>query len=131
MPAFALEQKVNKYTLEWDYARDGGAVGDIAFRGPQIPSGFRVTSAFVECLTSLTCGDDGTVSIKMNAGEDLLADSAYSGYTADTCTAGVPVMTAASSVKATADRTVYLTVAGHALTAGKIRLVLYGYHTSK
>lgn len=130
MPAFGLEGPLTSYALEYDFTRDGGAVGDIAFRGPQIPSGFRVTSAFLETITGFTGGSNATIAIKLNSANDILSEVVLTNFAAAGCDAGVPVGTASTSVVATADRTVYLTVGTAALTAGKMRVVFYGYHTT-
>lgn len=131
MPSYGLDQCVDMYMQEWDFARDGGGIGNIAFRGPQIPSGFRITSTFIEVLTGVTGGANAEIAITMNSAGDLKASAVLTAYASAGVVAGIPVGTAASSVKATADRTIYLTVSVAALTAGKIRLVHYGYHTSK
>lgn len=131
MPASALDDYVNMYVLSWDFARDGGAIGDIAFRGPQIPSGFRITSAFLETITGLTGGSNATIAIKLNAANDILSEVVLTNFAAAGVDPGIPVGTAATAVKATANRTVYLTVGTAALTAGKMRVVFYGYHTEK
>ncbi len=131
MPAFGLEQSVDMYMFEYDFSRDGGAVGDIAFRGPQVPNGFRVTSAFLETLTGFTSSGSATIAIKLNTANDILSEVGLTNFAAAGVKAGIPVGTAATAVKATADRTLYLTVGTAALTAGKMRVVFYGYHTSK
>lgn len=131
MPAFGLDQSVNMYMFEYDFTRDGGVVGDIAFRGPKIPTGFRVTSAFLETLTGFTSGGAATIAVKLNAANDILSEVVLTNFAAAGVDAGIPVGTAASSVKATANQTLYLTVGTAALTAGKMRVVFYGYHTDK
>lgn len=131
MSAFGLDQKVEMYMFEYDFARDGGAIGDIAFRGGQVPNGFRVTSAFLETLTGFTGGANATIAIKLNAANDILSEVVLTNFAAAGVDPGIPVGTAATSVKATANRTLYLTVGTAALTAGKMRVVFYGYHTDK
>lgn len=131
MPAFGLDQHVEMIMQEYDFARDGGAIGDIPLRGPKVPNGFRVTSTFIETLTGITSGGLATIALKMNADGDLLADAAIAGFAAAGVDAGIPVGTAATAVKATDNRTIYLQVKVADLTAGKLRVVHYGYHTSK
>jgi hypothetical protein len=131
MPASALEGSVDKYVQEWDFARDGGAIGAIDFRGPKIPNGFRITSTFIEVLTGLTGGTNAEIAISMNTAGDLKASAVLTAYASAGVVAGIPVGTAATAVKATANRTITLNVTVAALTAGKLRLVHYGYHTSK
>lgn len=131
MPAFGLEGSVDMYMVEYDFARDGGAVGAIACRGPQIPSGFRITSAFLETLTGFAGGESATIAIHVEGANDILSQVVLTNFAAAGVDAGVPVGTATTSVKTTADRIVYLTVGTAALTAGKMRIVFYGYHTSK
>jgi hypothetical protein len=131
MSASELEGVVDKVVQEWDFARDGGAVGSIPFRGPKIPNGFRVTNTFIEVLTGVTGGTSAEIGISMNTTGDLKASAVLTAYASAGVVAGIPVGTAATAVKATAARTPTLDVTVAALTAGKIRLVHYGYHTSK
>lgn len=129
MPATALEGFLEKIELYYDFARDGGAVGAIAFRGPQVRRGFRITHAYLETITGFT-GSSSTIAIHAEGANDILSAVVLTNFAAAGVDAGIQDGTAANSLKVTADRTVYLTVAVGALTAGKMKLVLCGYHTT-
>jgi hypothetical protein len=129
MPAYGLEGSVDMYMVEWDFARDGGGVGAIAFRGPQLPKGFRITSTFLETLTGIAGGGSATIAIHAVSANDILSQVVLTNFAAAGCDAGIQVGVAANSLLMTADSTVYLTVGTAALTAGKMRVVFYGYHT--
>ena len=105
----------------YEFALDGGAVGDIALRGaPVIPSGAVIINALIYVDTVPTSGGAATIAIKTEGAADINAADAISGapwsstgakrgdFDADTA----PILT-------TAARTITATVATAALTAGK------------
>lgn len=114
---------------EYDFAVDGGAVSTITLRGDNsIPAGAYILGGFIEVLTAVTSGGSATVAVNSEAAGDLLAAAAVSG--APWSTTGrksvAPVFTGASSLKTTAVRSLAITIATAALTAGRFRVaVLY------
>jgi hypothetical protein len=112
----------------YDFAVDGGAVGDIDLtKSAVIPAGAVVLGGFVEVDTVPTSGGAATLAVKVEGAGDIVAAAAISG--APWSTTGrknvVPAFTGATSVKATAARKVQATVAVAALTAGVIDVVLF------
>lgn len=105
----------------YDFAVDGGAVGDIALRGDSvIPSGAIITDVLIHVDTALTSGGSATVAIKSEGAADLNAADAISGAPWSTTGAKRGDLTATTApVKTTAARTVTATVGTAALTAGK------------
>lgn len=104
----------------YDFATDGGAVGDITLRGDTIPSGAIITDVLIHVDTALTSGGAATVAIKAESAADLNAADAISGAPWSTTGAKRGDLTATTApVKTTAARAITATVATAALTAGK------------
>lgn len=112
----------------YDFAVDGGAVGDIDLTAvAQIPANAVVLGGFVEVDTVPTSGGAATVAVKVEGAGDLVAAAAISG--APWSTTGrksiIPVFTGATTVKTTAARKLVATVATAALTAGVFDVVVF------
>jgi hypothetical protein len=110
----------------YDFATDGGAIGDIALRGEAIPSGAIITDALLLIDTVPTSGGAATVAVKVEGAADIQAAAAISGSpwsaaTAKRCSA---VTATAAPVVTTAARQPTITVAAATLTAGKFKLIL-------
>lgn len=111
----------------YDFAVDGGAVGDIDLtKTAAIPANSVILGGFVEVDVVPTSGGAATIAIKVEGAADIVAAAAISG--APWSTTGrksvVPVFTGATSVKTTAARKIQATVATAALTAGTFDVVL-------
>lgn len=105
----------------YDFSVLGGAIGsyDLLASTDVIPNKAVVTNVYFDILTAFTStGGTGTIALGLNTTIDLLA-----AVDADTLStglnAGIPVGTAATMKKATADRNLVLTIATAAITAGK------------
>jgi hypothetical protein len=120
---------------EYDFAVDGGAVSTITLRsapgdsnGGEIPNGAIILGGYIEVDTIVTSasGNTGTIAVNSEGAADLLAAAVTSGapWSATGRKAIIPVMTVATSVKTTARRSLAITVAVAALTAGKFRVVV-------
>ena len=112
----------------YDFAVDGGTVGDITLRGDTIPSGAIITDVLIRVDTVLTSGGAATVALKAESAADLNAADAISGAPWSTTGAKRGDLTATTApVLTTAARAIVATVATAALTAGKFR-VFVTYH---
>jgi hypothetical protein len=112
----------------YDFAVDGGAVGDIDLTlDAQIPANAIVLGGFVEVDTAPTSGGSATVAVKVEGAADIVAAAAIGG--APWSTTGrksvIPVFTGATTVKTTTARKIQATVATAALTAGVFDVVLF------
>jgi hypothetical protein len=112
----------------YDFAVDGGAVGDIDLTlDAQIPANAIVLGGFVEVDTAPTSGGAGTVAVKVEGAADIVAAAAVSG--APWSTTGrksvIPVFTGTTTVKTSTARKIQATVATAALTAGVFDVVLF------
>jgi hypothetical protein len=120
---------------EYDFAVDGGAISTITLRQgggtlPNvIPAGSIILGGWIEVDTLVTTasGNTGTVAVNSEGAGDLLAAAITSG--APWSTTGrksiIPVSTGATTVKTTVSRSLAITVATAAITAGKFRVVVY------
>jgi hypothetical protein len=110
---------------EYDFAKDGGAVGDIVLRGNVLPAGALITNGWVEVETALAGGATSTVALKVVSAADLMAAMGVGNFAANV---QLPVGVAGPIGKTlgplAAYKTPTLTVAAAALTAGKFTLAL-------
>ena len=117
-----------KIPFLYDFATHGGAVGDISL-GIVVPAGFVIFDGYYDVLTAVTGGAGATIALKANSAGDLLAAELLATAGTTGLHAIVPVGTAATAVKATAARTLTLTVAVNALTAGRVAGCLFGHQS--
>lgn len=109
----------------YDFATDGGAVGDITLRGDTIPSGAVILDAYIKVSTALTSGGAATVAIKTESAADINAADAISGAPWSTTGTKRGDFTATTApVTTTAARSIVATVATAALTAGVFTVVV-------
>lgn len=133
------QKKVVRCT--YDFAQVGGAIaainmrastllpGEVTLQPCRLPKGALITAAYMDTITTLTSGGSATVAISSGeAAGDLLAALAYTDgkFTgaASHPAAMIPVGTAATAFKLTADRIPTVTVAVATLTAGKFYVII-------
>lgn len=122
----ALENFKQVGMWEYDFAKDGGAVGDITLRGPKLPVGAIIYGpGKIKVYTAVTSDGSATVALKITTAEDVLAATAKATLSANALLDAVTDGTAANAVTvATAAKGVTATVAEAALTAGKFVVAL-------
>lgn len=107
----------------YDFAKLGGAQTTLTLKGDNgqpvvLPNKALIVGCFIDVQTPLTTGSAATMSISTGqTGADLKPLTAAASYTG--IVACVPVGTAATAIKLTADRTMTVTVAVGTITAGK------------
>lgn len=123
-------KKENVMRATYDFAVLGGAVGAVTLRdavtggSAVLPKGALVRDCVIDVVTAPTSGGSATIALGTGqATTDLKAATAIATYTA--LLACVPVGTAATAIKLTADRTMSATIATAALTAGKFYVVVH------
>lgn len=110
---------------EYDFAVDGGAIGDITLRGDKLPSGAIIVDALLHVETPLNSGGAATVALKSEGAADLNNADAFGGAPWSTAGAKRVDFTATTApIKTTAARNIVATVAAAALTAGKFKVVV-------
>lgn len=112
----------------YDFAVDGGAVGDIDLTSStQIPANAVVLGGFIEVDTILASGGSATVALKTEGAADLLAATAFgsSPWSTTGRKSIIPVFTGATTVKTTAARKLQATIATAALTGGACDVVVF------
>lgn len=120
-----IHKNVNVVVGKYSYAVQGGAVGDVNLLSDlldtnstiTLPDNAVVKQVWVDVLTSVTGGYNSSVAVKAQTTADLYAATAVGSVTAG-IKAGVPVGTAATMIKLTADRTLKATISNDSLTAG-------------
>lgn len=122
-----LHKAKNTIRCTWDFAVDGGAVGSILLKDDQgnaaiLPNKAIITQVYTDTVTAVTTGAAGTLALTANASGDLKAALAAASWTG--VQAGVPVGTAATMVKLTAQRQITAEIATGALTAGKVNFFI-------
>lgn len=135
MPVIEGTTRLKEASGEYDFAVDGGAVGTITLRsaggsslGGVIPAGSVIVGGYIEVDTIVTTasGNTGTIAVNSEGAGDLLAAAITSGAPWSTTgrKAIVPVFTVATFVKTTVVRSLTISVAVAAVTAGKFRVVV-------
>lgn len=121
-----LMQAERSLKCQYSFAVQGGAVGTVSLLDEQgkackLPKNAIVLQAMIDVLTDPTSGGAATIALGTGASTtDLKAATAIASYTG--LVAGVPVDTAATAIKLSADQTPSATIATAALTAGKINV---------
>ncbi len=116
-----LERTYN-LRCKYDFAVQGGAVGSVNLLNPsgaacKVPKNAIIQNVLIDVVTAGTTSASGTMALTAQTAGDLKAALAAASYTG--LLDGIPVDTAATSIKLTADRTIIGTIATGALTAGK------------
>jgi len=127
-PYEGLEQRLNQkrgvLKAVWDFAVQGGAVSTLALLDENgdaalLPDNAIVVQCYVDVITAMaSAGGAGTLALDSEGAGDLLG--AVDADTLSGVNAGIPVGSAATMIKLTAQRQVSMTIAVEALTAGKI-----------
>jgi hypothetical protein len=104
----------------YDFAKHGGAVGTVTLDDAVLPDNAIITQVWIDVITAPTSGGAATIALTAQSAADLKAATAIASYTG--VVAGVPVGTAATAIKLTAERIVTATIATAALTAGKLKV---------
>lgn len=118
--------QVRTAILRYDYAKQGGTNGTIALVSElgkpwTLPKGAVITGCFIDVATTPTGA--GTISIGTGASAtDLKGATAIASYTG--IVACVPVGTAATAIKLSADQSPYITVASGPVTGGKFNVLV-------
>jgi hypothetical protein len=126
----ALADQKGCLRATYDFSTQGGAVSTINLKGSdgldaKLPSGAVISEVLIDVVTAATSGGAATVALTAQVAEDLLAALAVASVTG--LIAGIPVGTAATSIKLTAERTITTTIAVAALTAGKFHVFIEYY----
>jgi hypothetical protein len=113
--------------IVYDFAKDGGAVGNIIVGAGMIPKDAIVVGGLIFVNTAVTSGGAATVALRLEADADLLAATAKASISLNAKLDVIPVRTAATVIKATDYRGVTVQVAVADLTAGKLTIFLEYY----
>lgn len=123
-----IDNRIHVARAVYDFSVLGGAVGTLTLKGVNgeasvvIPNKAVIIDCLIDVQTPLTTSASGTVSFGANSTVDLKAALAAASYTGRV--ACIPVGTAATAVKVTADRTLSAAIATGAITAGKFTVLV-------
>lgn len=111
----------------YDFTKQGGAISSINLLNEDgqkciVPNKAIIRDVTIDVLTAGTTSASGTMALTAQTAGDLKAALAAASYTG--IVAGIPVGTAATAIKMTADRTVLGTIATGAFTAGKWNVLI-------
>jgi hypothetical protein len=114
----------------YDFSVLGGAVGSVNLKDAAgstltLPKGAIVSSGVIDVITAPTSGGAATIALTMQSAADLKAATAIASITGLVAT--IPVGSAATSIKLTADRNIAAVIATAALTAGKFNVIIEYY----
>jgi hypothetical protein len=108
--------------FEYDFSRDGGAVGEIALRGNKLPKGAVVDGGKIHVITPVTSAAAVTVELGIEGTDDVLESTLKAALTQNaiiaTEAATTPLLTT------TAGAGVTMTIGVAAITAGKLIVAL-------
>lgn len=125
-----MKQREYSVKCVYDFSVDGGAIGAITLKDEQgkacvLPNKAIIRDVLIDVVTAPT--SLGLATIALGAGVsavDLKAATAIAAYTG--LVAGIPVGSAATAIKLSADQSPIATIAVAALTAGKLNVhILY------
>jgi hypothetical protein len=124
--------KVHVIRATYDFAVQGGAIGSVNLKdfdgnAAKLPLGAIIKQVLIDVVTAPTSGGAATIALTAQSAGDLKAATAIASYTG--LVAGVPVGSAATMIKLTAERTISATIATAALTGGKINVLIEYYLT--
>lgn len=123
------EKRVSYF--EYDFAKNGGDIGAISVPGQGIPKGAIINDGIIHVSDAVLSAGAATVSIGAVAAGDILAATAKASLSANALLDTIPVGTAATSIRTTANiSSLIFTVAVAALTAGKIVAAIEWYPTT-
>lgn len=123
-----IKRREHSLKCVYDFSVKGGAVSTINLVDDQgqacvIPKNAIVRDVLVDVLTTPTSGGSATIALGSGQGAsttDLKAALAFGSWTG--LVAGIPIGTAATAIKMTADNKPTVTIATAALTAGKLNV---------
>lgn len=127
-PVIEGTSRLKSVQAEYDFATDGGAAGVITLRpidslGNSIPAGSVVTGGFID--VSVAClSASGTIALGIEAANDLVTAAGQASWTTGRKSI-VPAGTGATSVKTTVARSLAITIATAAFTAGTFRVTVF------
>jgi len=112
--------------FEYDFAKDGGAIGALTLRGNRLPAGAIITSGMIHVVTAVTSNGAVTVELGLGAVADAIrASTLKAALTLNALLDVVPVGTAATAIRnTTAGAGITMTIGVAAVTAGKFVVAL-------
>src|SRR6266576_2000428 len=129
MAYIAGTRSFKTYRGDYSFAVDGGAGGTIILLSAAgaIPIGSVIVGGYLDVTTLFTTGTGATAAITVEVANDIVSATVVSGapYSTTGIKAVIPVFTAATMIKTTADRNPSIVIAVGTITAGIMGVVLF------
>ena len=128
MPIIEGTSRLKTAQGEYSFAVDGGAVSTITLRsvdgeGGTIPAGSIIVGGYVD-VTTACASATGTIAVNSEGAGDLIAAVGQGSWTTGRKDI-VPDSTGSTAIKTTAARSLAITIATAAFTAGVFRVVVF------
>jgi len=122
-----LRGSIQVEVASYDFAVQGGATGTVDLLGLDgkpvvIPQGAIIIDSLIDVITQGATSTSATIALTAQTAGDIKAALGAASYNG--LVAGIPVGTAATSIKMTADRTLKATIATGTVTAGKFNVII-------
>jgi hypothetical protein len=128
MQSVGLDNEKEVSYFQYDFSRNGGAVGAITVYGNPIPAGAIIDRGKIQVKAAVASGGMATVAITAQSAGDILASTAQASLTLNALLDPTPDGTAAKSILVTNNITALkFTVGTAALTAGVVLVALEYY----
>lgn len=118
--------RVHSVKCHYDFSTQGGAIGTVNLLDDlgqkcQLPNKAVIRDVLIDAVTTATGAVGATIALSSGqSAADLKGATGFASFTG--LLAGIPVGSAATAIKLTADRNPTLTIATAALTAGKLNV---------
>ena len=110
--------------FEYDFAKYGGAIGNITLTDDVIPDDALITRGAIHVKTAVV-GASATIDLFVNSAGDVYDEAAITNFSLAANLVVVPVpQTASTWIKTTAKKNLTMTIGTAALTAGKFEVCL-------
>lgn len=114
--------------FDYNFSRDGGAIGTVLLRGPPLPDNAVISNAFIDVLVVPASGDSATIALGFLTTTDIQTAAAYSGApyssVAQADLSGPTHETEGGFIKLTSARGLQMTIATAALTDGHFYVIV-------
>lgn len=129
MTQWALEGYRNAQCkiFEYDFDKEGGAVGNITLRGGKVPLGAVVLGGCILGQTNCASGGAATIALSLEAANDVYSAATFDSFDDGAILDVVPDWTATNMIliDTAGGAPLVMAIATDTLTAGKFRVALF------
>jgi len=118
------KNKFNVVSFEYDFSKDGGAIGAITLDNDILPDDAVIVGGGIEVKTAFV-GATATIAFGVNTTTDVLGATAVATFSAGALIDAIQDMAMSNGIKTAAKKNLTMTIAVAALTAGRAVVYLY------